>query len=70
MHKVFGTKENEKYVDRKGAYIIPIKGDEIVVVETPKGFYLLGGGLDPCDSMNKERLFTVFLRNWINNHYI
>ena len=41
MHKVFGTKENEKFVDRKGAYIIPIKGDEVGVVETPKGFFLL-----------------------------
>lgn len=51
MHKVFGTKENEKYVDRKGAYIIPIKGDEIGVVETPKGFYLLGGGLNPGETV-------------------
>ena len=46
MHRVFGTKKDEKYVDRKGAYIIPIRGNEVGVVETPKGFFLLGGGID------------------------
>ena len=46
MHKIFGTKEDERYVDRKGAYIIPIRGNEVGVVETPKGYFLLGGGLD------------------------
>jgi 8-oxo-dGTP diphosphatase len=32
--------------DRIGAYIIPVKGNEVGVVETPKGYFLLGGGLD------------------------
>jgi 8-oxo-dGTP diphosphatase len=45
MHKIFGIKEQEKYYDRLGAYIIPIRDDEIGVVETPKGYFLLGGGL-------------------------
>lgn len=46
MHKIFGKKENKTYIDRKGAYIIPIKGEEVGIVETPKGFFLLGGGID------------------------
>ena len=50
MHKIFGKKEHEKYYDRQGAYIIPIRGDEVGVVETPKGFFLLGGGLDSGES--------------------
>lgn len=43
---IFGKEENTVYFERKGAYIIPIKGEEIGVVETPKGFFLLGGGID------------------------
>ncbi len=46
MHRIFGKKENKTYLDRKGAYIIPIKGEEVGIVETPKGFFLLGGGID------------------------
>ena len=36
MHKIFGTKEDKEYKDRIGAYIIPVKGNEVGVVETPK----------------------------------
>lgn len=46
MHKVFGVKENETYFDRKGAYIIPIKENKVAVVQTPKGYFLIGGGLE------------------------
>ncbi len=46
MHRIFGKKEEVTYTDRKGAYIIPIKGGQIGVVKTPKGYFLLGGGLD------------------------
>lgn len=46
MHKIFGTKEDVTYLDRKGAYLIPIKSDCIAVVQTAKGYFLLGGGLD------------------------
>ncbi len=46
MHEIFGIQENEKYLDRIGAYIIPIKGESVGVIETPKGFFLLGGGLE------------------------
>lgn len=45
MHKIFGTKENAEYIHRKGAYLIPVKGDTVGVIQTPKGFFLLGGGI-------------------------
>lgn len=44
-HKIFGAKENAEYRDRKGAYVIPIKNDRVGIIQTPKGFFLLGGGL-------------------------
>ena len=50
MHKVFGIKEDVKYLDREGAYIIPIKDGKIGVVKTPKGYFLLGGGIDKDES--------------------
>ena len=46
MHKVFGTKENVEYVDRTGAYLILIKDNKVGIIQTPKGFFLLGGGLE------------------------
>ena len=46
MHKVFGVKENAEYVDREGAYLIVSDGDLIGVVKTPKGYFLLGGGIE------------------------
>lgn len=45
-HKVFGIKENVNYIDRIGVYFIPSKDGKIGVVKTPKGYFLLGGGLD------------------------
>ena len=50
MHKVFGTKENAKYLDREGAYLIPYRDGRIGVVKTPKGYFLLGGGLETGES--------------------
>lgn len=49
-HKVFGIKENENYIDRAGAYLIPFKEGKVGVVRTPKGYFLLGGGLDGGES--------------------
>ena len=46
MHKVFGIKQDVKYVDREGAYLIVSDGDLIGVVKTPKGYFLLGGGIE------------------------
>lgn len=50
MHKIFGQKEGAEYFDRQGAYIIPINDGRIAVAKTPKGYFLLGGGIDPDES--------------------
>ena len=55
MHKIFGVKENAIYFDRKGAYVIPIKENKIGVVKTPKGFFLLGGGINATET-HKEAI--------------
>lgn len=49
-HKVFGTKENVNYIDREGVYLVPVKEGKIGVVRTPKGYFLLGGGLESGES--------------------
>lgn len=46
MHKIFGTQEDVKYVDREGAYLIPIRDNQIGVIQTSKGYFFLGGGLE------------------------
>ena len=47
MKKVFGKKiEGAEYLDRKGAYLIPIENGKLAVVKTKKGYFLLGGGID------------------------
>ena len=56
MHRIFGKKENAEYIDRKGAYIIPVKGDKIGVVKTYKGYFLLGGGIE--DGENDHQCIT------------
>ena len=50
MHRVFGTKENVEYTDRKGAYLIPVRGEKVAVMRTPKGYFLLGGGIEEGES--------------------
>lgn len=50
MHKIFGEKENEKYLDRYGAYIVPVKDGKIAVVKTPKGYFFIGGGIEENES--------------------
>ena len=50
MHKVFGTKENVEYTDREGAYLILVRDNQVGVVKTPKGFFLLGGGVENDES--------------------
>lgn len=34
IHEIFGTKENANYIDRVGAYIVPIKESKVGVVKT------------------------------------
>ena len=50
MHKIFGRKENANYLDREGAYLIPYRDKKIGVVQTPKGYFFLGGGLEGEES--------------------
>lgn len=50
VHKIFGTKEDASYLNREGAYIIPIKNNKVGVIKTPKGYFLLGGGIDKDES--------------------
>lgn len=46
MHRVFGIKEDKKYYDRNGAYIILIRDNKAGIVETQKGCFLLGGKIE------------------------
>ena len=47
MHKVFGEKLiGTNYKDRPGAYLLHIKNGKVAVVKNPKGFFLIGGGLE------------------------
>ncbi len=50
MHKIFGSKENAEYLDREGAYFIPCRNSQIGVIQTPKGYFFLGGGLESGES--------------------
>lgn len=49
-HKIFGKKKDVKYTERKGAYLIPIKGNRVAVVKTTKGLFLIGGGINPNET--------------------
>lgn len=47
MNRTFGEKiPGAHYFDRAGAYLIDIKGDKVLTVKTPKGYFLLGGGIE------------------------
>ena len=50
MHRVFGIKDNAEYLDREGAYFIPYRNKQVGVVQTPKGYFFLGGGLENGES--------------------
>ena len=50
MHKIFGEKEKVEYLYREGAYLIPCRNTKIAVVQTPKGYFFLGGGLEKGES--------------------
>ena len=45
VHKVFGRKQEGNYYETPGAYLIPFDRDRIAVVHTPRGLFLLGGGI-------------------------
>ena len=46
MHRVFGVKKNTGYLDREGAYLIPFHNNQVGVIQTPKGYFFIGGGLE------------------------
>ena len=50
MHRVFGVKDYAEYIDREGAYLIPVRNNKIGVIKTNKGYFFLGGGLDKNES--------------------
>lgn len=50
MHKVFGKKESAEYLDREGAYLIPLCNNQICVIQTDKGYFFIGGGLENGES--------------------
>lgn len=50
MHRIFGIKENGEYIDREGAYLIPVKNNQIGIAKTPKGYFFLGGGMENGES--------------------
>ena len=50
MHKIFGTKEQSEYLDREGVYLIPCRNNQVGVVQTSKGYFFLGGGLENGES--------------------
>ena len=61
--KTFGQKDPHlHYYTRPGAYLIAFEEDCVILVETPKGYFLPGGGLDA-----DETLRTVYTENvWKN----
>ena len=51
MDKTFGAKEEGiRYFDRPGAYLLSVRDGRLAVVRTPKGYFLLGGGIDPGET--------------------
>ena len=50
MHMIFGTKENAPYTDREGAYVILLREGTVGLIQTPKGYFLPGGGMDAGES--------------------
>lgn len=64
MHKIFGKKESATYLGRRGAYIIPIKGEEVGVVETQKVFSCWVVGLTAVKQRSNV-LFGNVLRKWV-----
>ncbi|HJB15853.1 MAG TPA: NUDIX domain-containing protein [Candidatus Blautia excrementipullorum] len=50
MYKVFGHREKGQYYNREGAYLITFSGGQTAVVRTPRGYFLLGGGIQGNES--------------------
>ena len=50
VHKIFGKRENGKYYDRSGAYLITFSGEKTAAVRTHRGLFLLGGGIQGVEN--------------------
>ncbi|HIY00661.1 MAG TPA: NUDIX domain-containing protein [Candidatus Blautia faecipullorum] len=50
MYRIFGRREKGKYYNREGAYLIAFSGNRTAVVRTPRGYFLLGGGIQGNES--------------------
>lgn len=49
--KTFGTPEPGKtYRDRVGAYLLAVQNGMLAVADTPSGWFLPGGGIDPGET--------------------
>ena len=74
MHKIFGDKCEVSYVDRKGAYIIPSHNGKLGVVQTSKGFFFLGGGIDEnetdieCNQLPRCKHSSTVLGSYVAAH--
>ena len=48
--KLLAQRPQLNYFDRAGAYLIDIKEGKLACVRTPKGYFLLGGGIEAGES--------------------
>ena len=73
IDKTFGEKfDGKTYHDRKGAYLICIKGDMAAVVKTPKGYFLIGGGIEEnethAECIKRETIEEIGFSSNINGY--
>lgn len=51
MDCTFGVPESGRcYYDRVGAYLIAMRAGAIALIQTPRGYFLPGGGMEPGES--------------------
>lgn len=60
QHKIFGAKEDAPYYDRYGAYLLVENNGKVAVIETEKGLFLIGGGIE-FDETEEECLIRECL---------
>lgn len=50
-HRIFDAPcPGARYHTRAGAYLIAVAGSKIALIQTPKGYFLPGGGLEPGET--------------------
>lgn len=72
--KTFGNKmDGITYTDRQGAYLVAVSDGKLATVRTPKGYFLLGGGIEEKEThvecIRRECLeesgYAVSIENYI-----